>query len=137
MPNIRKLTLAVVLALLPAVSFAGGAVTGGATLPEQIMQEGTAVSSLAKQAQEVVTQIEQYENMVQNMVQIPQSLMSQIQGSVDPCADRRSSSESGDVGSEPRVTVRADEFRIDECCQCSAVCAVLLTDLTELESSKR
>ncbi len=67
------------------VAFAGGAVTGGATLPEQIAQEVTATSQLAKQAEEVSTQIEQYanmiqryENMVQNTLALPQATFDSI-----------------------------------------------------------
>ncbi|MBU2819899.1 hypothetical protein HF288_00850, partial [Acidithiobacillus caldus] len=83
----RKGGLALVLALLLSspMAFAGGAVTGGATLPEQIVQEGTEVQQLAKQAEEVSTQIEQYANMIQryqNMVQntltMPISMFNQI-----------------------------------------------------------
>ncbi|MBU2788238.1 P-type conjugative transfer protein TrbJ [Acidithiobacillus sp. VAN18-1] len=79
----KNLVVGVTLALLPLPALAGGAVTGGATLPEQIVQEGTAVEQLGKQAQEVETQIEQYQNMVQNMVNIPPSLLGQMQGSFD------------------------------------------------------
>ncbi|MGC9215831.1 P-type conjugative transfer protein TrbJ [Acidithiobacillus sp.] len=74
-----------ILALLPASAFAGGAVTGGATLPEQIVQEGTAVQQLAKQAEEVSTQIsmyandiQRYENMVTNTLDMPAGVFAQI-----------------------------------------------------------
>lgn len=77
------LALSPVAAFLSVPAFAGGAVTGGATLPEQIVQEGTAVQSVAKQVEEVTTQIEQYENMVQNMATIPSQLMSQITSTLD------------------------------------------------------
>jgi P-type conjugative transfer protein TrbJ len=69
--------------VLSSPAFAGGGLTGGATLPEQIVQEGTAVEQLAKQAQQLETQIAQYQNMIQNMVNIPQQLMSQINASLD------------------------------------------------------
>jgi P-type conjugative transfer protein TrbJ len=77
--------LSAILALLPASAFAGGAVTGGATLPEQIVQEGTAVQQLAKQAEEVSTQIsmyandiQRYENMVTNTLNMPAGMYAQI-----------------------------------------------------------
>jgi len=77
--------LSAILALLPASAFAGGAVTGGATLPEQIVQEGTAVQQLAKQAEEVSTQIsmyandiQRYENMVTNTLDMPAGVFAQI-----------------------------------------------------------
>ena len=81
--NKIRVFLLVALGLASPLAFAGGAMTGGATLPEQIVQEGTSVEQLAKQAQEVATQIEQYQNMIQNMAQIPQSLMSQITSALD------------------------------------------------------
>jgi P-type conjugative transfer protein TrbJ len=77
--------LSAILALLPASAFAGGAVTGGATLPEQIVQEGTEVQQLAKQAEEVSTQIsmyandiQRYENMVTNTLDMPAGVFAQI-----------------------------------------------------------
>ena len=77
--------LSAILALLPASAFAGGAVTGGATFPEQIVQEGTAVQQLAKQAEEVSTQIsmyandiQRYENMVTNTLDMPAGVFAQI-----------------------------------------------------------
>ncbi len=73
---------ALLVAATPVSAFAGAA-TGGATLPEQIVQEGTLVEQLARQAQEVETQISQYENMVQNMVNLPGSLLGQIEQPVD------------------------------------------------------
>lgn len=81
--KLRKTVLAVALASgmsgMPVLASAG-AVTGGATLPEQIVQEITAGESLAKQVTEVATQIRQYANMIQNMETIPQQLLGQIQG---------------------------------------------------------
>ncbi|MCY0872893.1 MAG: conjugal transfer protein TrbJ, partial [Acidithiobacillus caldus] len=81
----KKIAFSVGLALLSLspVAIAGGGLTGGATLPEQIVQEGTAVEQLAKQVQEVETQIAQYENMIQNMEQLPQSLLGKILQPVD------------------------------------------------------
>ncbi|MGE0047733.1 MAG: P-type conjugative transfer protein TrbJ [Acidithiobacillus sp.] len=70
--QVRNITVAVGLTLVSPLAMAGGAVTGGATFPEQIVQEGTSVEQLAKQAEEVSTQISQYANMIQryeNMVQ--------------------------------------------------------------------
>ncbi len=80
------IALATTAALFSAgPAFAGGAVTGGATLPEQIVQEGTQVEQLAKQADEVSTQIEQYanmvqryENMVQNTLDMPQAMFDKV-----------------------------------------------------------
>ncbi|WP_312283496.1 P-type conjugative transfer protein TrbJ [Candidatus Igneacidithiobacillus taiwanensis] len=83
-----KVSLSIVGAMLALVSgnaFAGGAVTGGATFPEQITQEVTAVQSLGKQVEEVSNQIEQYanmvqryENMVQNTLALPQATFDSI-----------------------------------------------------------
>ena len=70
------------LALSSPLAFAG-AMTGGANLPEQIVQEVTLTQQLSSQAQSLVQQIDQYQNMVQNMATLPQSLMGQINGALD------------------------------------------------------
>lgn len=78
----HKVVLAVLLALtgsagcIPAAM--AGTMTGGATMPEQIVQEVTAVQAQVSGAQRLVQQIQQYENMVQNMVTLPQSMYNQI-----------------------------------------------------------
>jgi len=51
-----------------------GAVIPPANLPEQIVQEVTSVSKLAKQAESVEEQIQEVENQVTNMVDMPMSL---------------------------------------------------------------
>ncbi|MEY2340951.1 conjugal transfer protein TrbJ [Acidithiobacillus sp. IBUN Pt1247-S3] len=84
-PLVKRSIVVVMLTLVPLAplpALASGEIAG-ATFPEQIVQEITATSQLARQAQEVETQIEQYQNMVQNMVNIPSSLMGQMQGSFD------------------------------------------------------
>ncbi|MBU2809399.1 P-type conjugative transfer protein TrbJ, partial [Acidithiobacillus ferrooxidans F221] len=66
----KAVILSTILALLPAPAFAVSEVAG-ATFPEQIVQEATSVQQLAKQAQEVTTQISMYANDIeryQNMV---------------------------------------------------------------------
>lgn len=80
--KVVALSVITTLIIVPTTAFAG-AVTGGATFPEQIVQEVTAVSQLAKQAEEVETQISQYENMVQNMTQIPGQLLGKIEQPFD------------------------------------------------------
>ena len=77
MCNKKRISAVILLALLPSVSF-GGTMTGGATMPEQIVQEITAVQSQVTQAQQLVQEIQQYQNMVQNMATLPQSMYSQI-----------------------------------------------------------
>ncbi|MHB1643684.1 MAG: TrbJ/VirB5 family protein [Acidithiobacillus sp.] len=69
-------------ALASPLAFAG-TLTGGATMPEQIVQEVTAVQTQMSAAQSLVQQIQQYQNMVQNMATLPQSLMGQINGALD------------------------------------------------------
>lgn len=78
--NVLKLTLLASLLSVPAIANAG-AVTGGATFPEQIVQEVTAsmqyakqIEQYAKQAQQLETTISMYENQVTNMTQIPNQL---------------------------------------------------------------
>lgn len=50
----------------------------GATFPQQIVQEMTAIESQTTQAQTLVSNLQRYENMAQNMVTLPQSMMNQI-----------------------------------------------------------
>lgn len=63
-------------------SFAG-TVTGGATYPEQLIQEATAMETKITEGQQLVQQIQQYENMVQNMTTLPQTLVNQILQPID------------------------------------------------------
>ena len=81
MENMKKVVSAVLLVLagaaLPGAALAG-TMTGGATLPEQIVQEVTAVQTKVTEAQQLVQQVQQYENMVQNMATLPQSMYTQI-----------------------------------------------------------
>lgn len=81
--SIRRVFLAILMALPPVPALAGGAVTGGATLPEQIVQEATLIQSKISGAERLVEQIQQYENMVQNMVTLPQSLVNRILQPID------------------------------------------------------
>lgn len=80
-----SITAAVLGALLIPFSVPAfaGTMTGGATFPEQIVQEGTAVEQLAKQAEEVSTQIEQYANMVQRYENMVQNTLDMPQGTFD------------------------------------------------------
>jgi len=80
--NIRGFVLAALVALSPVTAL-GGTLTGGATLPEQIVQEVTAVQAQTSGAERLVEQIQQYENMVQNMVTLPQGMIGQIMQPID------------------------------------------------------
>ena len=80
----KAFILGAILALLPASAFAVSEIAG-ATFPEQIVQEATSVQQLAKQAQEVTTQIsmyandiERYQNMVTNTLNMPAAMYAQI-----------------------------------------------------------
>ncbi|MBU2764946.1 conjugal transfer protein TrbJ [Acidithiobacillus ferrivorans] len=55
----------------------------GATFPQQIVQEMTAIESQTTQAQTLVSNLQRYENMAQNMVTLPQSMMNQIMQPID------------------------------------------------------
>ena len=76
-PFAVALQVAIILACSLVTAFAG-TLTGGATMPEQIVQEITAIQSQMTQAQQLVQQIQQYENMAQNMVTLPQSMYDQV-----------------------------------------------------------
>ncbi|MGC9217111.1 P-type conjugative transfer protein TrbJ [Acidithiobacillus sp.] len=70
----RILSLAILMAMAPAPALAGGIATiavGGATLPEQLVQEITALESVAKQAQEVQQQIQMVTNQATNLMSLP------------------------------------------------------------------
>lgn len=77
MKNLRKTLVIAILMATPSLAFAG-TMTGGATFPEQIVQEVTAVQTKVTEAQQLVQEVQQYENMVQNMATLPQSMISQI-----------------------------------------------------------
>jgi P-type conjugative transfer protein TrbJ len=72
-----KMSIAVSLALVcggvPVLSDAG-TLTGGATMPEQIVQEGTAIEQLMKQAEAVQLQIQQVTDAAQNLEQVPNQM---------------------------------------------------------------
>ncbi len=91
--SMKKLALAMALVLSPVSAFAG-TMTGGATMPEQIVQEATLIESKVTEAQQLVQQIQQYENMVQNMATIPSQLMSQITQSVSQLDNLASQAQS-------------------------------------------
>ncbi|OCX71340.1 hypothetical protein A6O24_15470 [Acidithiobacillus thiooxidans] len=77
MKNTQKALFFAVLMTVPGLALAG-TMTGGATFPEQIVQEVTEVQTKVTEAQQLVQEIQQYENMVQNMATLPQSMMNQI-----------------------------------------------------------
>ncbi|MDD3760642.1 MAG: conjugal transfer protein TrbJ [Acidithiobacillus sp.] len=87
MKNRKRVVQAVILAMagaaLPGIACAGGAMTGGATLPEQITQEVTLVQSKITEAQQLVQEIQQYENMVQNMTTLPQTMLNEVLQPID------------------------------------------------------
>lgn len=76
--RIRTLVISIVsaIAFSPAAAFAGAA-TGGATLPEQIVQEMTEVQQLSKQAESVQLEIQQVYDAAQNLAQVPNQLWQQ------------------------------------------------------------
>ncbi len=81
----KRIIAAAVLLAVSVPASAGGAATiavGGATLPEQLIQEGTAVEQLAKQAQEVESQIQMVANMAQNTVSLPIQLWQSATGPI-------------------------------------------------------
>ena len=82
--KIYVLAMSAALVMVSTSAFASGEVAG-ATFPQQIIQEATAVQQLAKQAQEVSTQIsmytndiERYQNMVTNTLNMPAGTFAKI-----------------------------------------------------------
>jgi P-type conjugative transfer protein TrbJ len=64
----------------PSAAFAGGGLTGGATLPQQIIQEITAVAQLAKQASMVTSQLQMVYNQIYNLRQLNPAAIAQLVG---------------------------------------------------------
>ena len=75
--QLLKISIAVAL-MVPLPAFAG-ALTGGANLPEQIVQEATLVQQYAKQVEMVKMQIQQVYDAAQNLQQVPNQLWQQGQ----------------------------------------------------------
>ncbi len=77
MKKSNKLIFIIAMLSAPNISFAG-TMTGGATFPEQLIQEVTLIQSKVTQAQQLVNMIQRYENMIQNMVTLPQSMINKV-----------------------------------------------------------
>ncbi|MCE5388673.1 MAG: P-type conjugative transfer protein TrbJ [Acidithiobacillus sp.] len=79
----KKLLIAIAtsaaLGIAPA-AFAGGGLTGGATLPEQIAQEVTLGDQLAKQAEQLQEQIQMVVNQLKNLQSLGQGFNQQVFG---------------------------------------------------------
>ncbi len=82
MKKIIITALATALALASTPAFAVSEVAG-ATFPEQIVQEVTAVDQLAKQAEEVQQQIQMVMNQAKNLESMPTQLWSSAQGDIN------------------------------------------------------
>ncbi|AEM48022.1 P-type conjugative transfer protein TrbJ [Acidithiobacillus ferrivorans SS3] len=57
-----------------------GTMTGGATMPEQIVQEGTAIMQLSRAAEQVQNQLQMLLNEARNLQNMPSNFVSQITG---------------------------------------------------------
>ena len=80
----HKITIAAAIALaLSPASALEGTLTGGATMPEQIVQEITAVQQLAQQAQEVQQQIQMVYNQAMNLKNLPTQMWSSVSGDLN------------------------------------------------------
>lgn len=81
---LAAVALAAALAV-PSVALAGGGGLGilNATLPEQILQEVTAMEQLGKQAEEVSNQLRQIDYMARNLQSLPQNMWSQTYGDLN------------------------------------------------------
>lgn len=71
------LKIAVALTLLPPLPAFAGTLTGGANLPEQIVQEATLVQQYAQQVETVKMEIQQVYDAAQNLQQVPNQLWQQ------------------------------------------------------------
>jgi P-type conjugative transfer protein TrbJ len=75
------LAAVVAIALAPASAIAG-TLTGGATMPEQVVQEVTSVMSLVKQAESVQMQIQMVFNEAKNLENMPTQMWSTLQSDI-------------------------------------------------------
>ena len=57
-----------------------GTLTGGATFPEQIVQEGTSIEQLARAAEQVQNQLQMLLNEARNLQSLPTNFISQVTG---------------------------------------------------------
>ncbi len=76
------LATAITLALTPASALAG-TMTGGATFPEQIVQEVTEVQQLAQQAEQVQEQIQMVYQQAMNLKSLPTQMWSSVSGDLN------------------------------------------------------
>ena len=76
------LAAAIAFALTPAFAFAG-TMTGGATFPEQIVQQITMVQQLAQQAQQVQEQIQMVYQQAMNLKNLPTQMWSSVSGDLN------------------------------------------------------
>ena len=74
---------AIAFALLAPASALAGTMTGGATMPEQIIQEITAAESLVKQAESVQMQIQMVYQQAMNLKNLPTQMWSSVQGDLN------------------------------------------------------
>jgi hypothetical protein len=80
----NRLAVALAITLYAGIAHAGGGMTGGATEITQLLNHAELASSVAQQAQMVeqnvqaqVTRLQQYVTMVQNLKQVPTSMINQ------------------------------------------------------------
>lgn len=79
----KQITVSVSAAMVLATgsNFAiAGTLTGGATMPEQIVQEGTAIMQLARAAEQVQNQLQMLLNEARNLQNLPSNFVNQITG---------------------------------------------------------
>jgi P-type conjugative transfer protein TrbJ len=77
---LRRLTIITSVSVLGAGCACAGTMTGGATLPEQIVQEMTQTMQLTKQAEQVSNQLMMLENEARNLASLPTNFSSQMSG---------------------------------------------------------
>ncbi|MBU2772683.1 MAG: P-type conjugative transfer protein TrbJ [Acidithiobacillus sp.] len=79
----KQITISVLATLVLATGSnlaIAGTLTGGATLPEQIVQEGTSIEQLARAAEQVQNQLQMLLNEARNLESLPTNFVNQITG---------------------------------------------------------
>jgi P-type conjugative transfer protein TrbJ len=94
------LKLAVILTLLAPVSAYAGTLTGGATMPEQIVQEATMIMQYAQQVETTKMEIQKVYDAAQNLQQVPNQLWQQGAQYLGQLANLTSQAQSLGLGAQ-------------------------------------
>jgi P-type conjugative transfer protein TrbJ len=73
-------TIAIMIHGFSTAALAGGGASGGALETTQLVNKAELLKQTAEQGRQTLTQVNQYMNMIQNTLQLPQSIWSDVMG---------------------------------------------------------